>query len=69
MYVFQLPEVLPPVGRQGGSPKAAEFHAFGVPMPDYSDARVTFLNCIRDPDSYSLRRKREGHYILLDTVF
>lgn len=50
MYVFQLPEVLPAAGTAGGPPKASEFHTFGVPMPGYSDARVIFLNCIRDPN-------------------
>ena len=50
MYVFQLPDVLPAVGTPGGPPKPSEFHVFGVPMPGYSDPRVIFLNCIRDPN-------------------
>ena len=50
MYVFQLPEVLPAVGTPGGPPTVSEFHAFGMPMPGYSDARLIFLNCIRDPN-------------------
>jgi len=50
MYVVQLPEVLPAVGTPGGPPTASEFHAFGVPMPGYSDPRLIFLNCVRDPN-------------------
>jgi hypothetical protein len=50
MYVFQLPEVLPAVGTPGGPPTASEFHAFGMPMPGYSDPRLIFLNCMRDPN-------------------
>jgi hypothetical protein len=50
MYVFQLPDVLPAVGTPGGPPKVSEFHVFGMPIPGYSDARVIFLNCIRDPN-------------------
>ena len=50
MYVFQLPDVLPAVGTPGGPPQASEFHIFGLAMPGYSDARLIFLNCIRDPN-------------------
>jgi 4-amino-4-deoxy-L-arabinose transferase-like glycosyltransferase len=50
MYVFRLPEVLPAVGAPGGPPRESEFHVFGIPMPGYSDARLIFLDCIRDPN-------------------
>jgi hypothetical protein len=50
MYAFRLPEVLPAVGAPGGPPPESDFHTFGIPMPGYSDARLIFLNCIRDPN-------------------
>jgi Dolichyl-phosphate-mannose-protein mannosyltransferase len=50
MFVFRLPEVLPAVGAPGGPPLESDFHTFGPPMPGYSDARLIFLNCIRDPN-------------------
>ncbi len=34
----------------GGPPQASEFHIFGLSMPGYSDSRLIFLNCIRDPN-------------------
>jgi hypothetical protein len=50
MYAFRLPDVFPAVGAPGGPPSESEFHTFGAPMPGYSDARLIFLNCIRDPN-------------------
>lgn len=49
MYVFQLPAVLPPAGSPGGPPTLSELHSFGMPMPGGGDARLIFLDCIRDP--------------------
>jgi Dolichyl-phosphate-mannose-protein mannosyltransferase len=49
MYALRLPEALPAVGAPGGPPPASDLHSFGMPMPGYSDARLIFLNCIRDP--------------------
>ena len=50
MYVFRLPEVIPAAGTPGGPPAETEFHTglFGMPTPGYYDARLIFLNCIRD---------------------
>jgi len=48
MYAFRLPDAIPAAGTPGGPPSESEFHAFGPPMPGYSDARLIFLNCIRD---------------------
>lgn len=50
MYAFQLPAILPAAGTAGGPPTASELHVFGLTMPGYSDARLIFLNCIRDPN-------------------
>ena len=48
MYVFQLPTVLPPAGTLGGPPLPADYHNLaGMVLP--GDARLIFLNCIRDP--------------------
>jgi len=49
MYVFQLPAVIPPTGDPAGPPPVSAFHYFGIPSPDGSDARLIFLNCVRDP--------------------
>ncbi|HXY25464.1 MAG TPA: glycosyltransferase family 39 protein [Candidatus Acidoferrum sp.] len=48
MYAFRLPEAIPAAGTPGGPPAESELHSFGAPMPGYSDARLIFLNCIRD---------------------
>jgi len=50
MYVFRLPEVIPEAGTPSGPPAETEFHTglFGMPTPGYYDARLIFLNCIRD---------------------
>lgn len=50
MYVFQLPAVIPPVGDPAGPPPTSAFHYFGIPSTDDSDARLIFLNCVRDPN-------------------
>jgi hypothetical protein len=50
MYAFQLPAVLPQVGDPKGPPAEADLHSFGVPMPGTKDARLIFLNCVRDPN-------------------
>ncbi|MGC2464875.1 MAG: glycosyltransferase family 39 protein [Candidatus Acidiferrum sp.] len=50
MYVFQLPALIPPVGDPAGPPSVSAFHYFGMPSPDGSDARLIFLNCVRDPN-------------------
>ena len=50
MYVFQLPAVIPPVGDPAGPPRESDFHYLGVPSPDGSDLRLTFLKCLRDPN-------------------
>lgn len=48
MYAFQLPTVVPPPGTLGGPPLPEEYHKFaGLPFP--GDARLFWLNCIRDP--------------------
>jgi hypothetical protein len=48
MYAFQLPTVVPPAGALGGSPLPEEYHKLaGMPFP--GDARLIWLNCIRDP--------------------
>jgi len=50
MYVFQLPETIPPVGNPAGPPPVSAFHYFGMPSPDGSDGRLILLNCMRDPN-------------------
>ena len=48
MYAFQLPNVIPPAGSEGGPPLRAAWHNFGgFPWPE--DSRLVILNCIRDP--------------------
>jgi len=48
MYAFQLPTVVPPAGTLGGPPLPEEYHKLaGMPFP--GDARLIWLNCIRDP--------------------
>ena len=48
MYAFQLPTVVPPAGTLGGPPLPEEYHKLaGLPFP--GDARLLWLNCIRDP--------------------
>lgn len=49
MYLFQLPAIIPPVGASDGPPPPSAYHNFGgSPMP--GDARLVFLNSIRDPN-------------------
>ncbi len=50
MYAFRLPDVLPAAGTPGGPPIESDFHTFGMSMPGFPDARLIFLNCIRDPN-------------------
>ena len=48
MYAFQLPAMIPPAGSPGGPPLPADYHKFaGIPFP--GDARLIWVNCIRDP--------------------
>ena len=48
MYAFQLPSVIPSAGAAGGPPLPADWRNFGgIPLP--GDARLLFLDCIRDP--------------------
>ena len=48
MYSFQLPTMVPPAGTLGGPPLPEEYHQLaGMPFP--GDARLLWLNCIRDP--------------------
>jgi 4-amino-4-deoxy-L-arabinose transferase-like glycosyltransferase len=49
MYVFELPAVIPPVGDPAGPPAESDLHSFGMPVPGKLDARLIFLNCVRDP--------------------
>ena len=48
MYAFQLPTLVPPAGTLGGPPLPEEYHQLaGMPFP--GDARLLWLNCIREP--------------------
>ncbi|AXC14530.1 hypothetical protein ACPOL_5278 [Acidisarcina polymorpha] len=48
MYAFQLPRVIPPAGSPGGPPLPENYRDFAS-GPSSGDLRLTFLNCIRDP--------------------
>jgi 4-amino-4-deoxy-L-arabinose transferase-like glycosyltransferase len=48
MYAFQLPRVIPPAGTAGGPPLPENYLRFAnIPFP--GDARLIWINCIRDP--------------------
>jgi dolichyl-phosphate-mannose-protein mannosyltransferase len=48
MYGFRLPDPIPGPGSPDGPPLPANWHNFGG-FPMREDARLVFLNCIRDP--------------------
>jgi 4-amino-4-deoxy-L-arabinose transferase-like glycosyltransferase len=48
MYGFRLPDLIPAPGAPGGPPLPVDWHNFGG-VPIQEDARLLFLNCIRDP--------------------
>ncbi|MCU1271057.1 MAG: hypothetical protein JWN74_2351 [Acidobacteriaceae bacterium] len=49
MYVFHLPDVIPPAGEPGGPPLVQDYRYFGGMAFQGSDFRSVFVNCIRDP--------------------
>lgn len=78
MYAFKLPETIPAAGTPAGPPAESDLHfIFGVEMPGLADSRLTFLQCIKDPnqlqptmdkmialsaEEQAKRKARRGHH-------
>jgi hypothetical protein len=78
MYAFKLPETIPAAGTPAGPPAESDLHViFGVEMPGLADSRLTFLQCIKDPnqlqptmdkmialsaEEQAKRKARRGHH-------